>query len=57
MTGELVSQSHRRTDDPHWRSILADLAFWSVAGAIVATMSGRSLTGGGRRGRRCSSVA
>ncbi|EID14611.1 hypothetical protein MXEN_08737 [Mycobacterium xenopi RIVM700367] len=24
MTGELVSQSHRRTDDPHWRSILAD---------------------------------
>ncbi|EUA50522.1 hypothetical protein I552_1458 [Mycobacterium xenopi 3993] len=57
MTGELVSQSHRRTDDPHWRSILADLAFWSVAGAIVATMSGPLADWWRAPRRRCSSVA
>jgi hypothetical protein len=39
MTSELVSRSHSQTDDGRWRSIFADLAFWSVAGGIVATLS------------------
>ncbi|MGH3957672.1 hypothetical protein [Mycobacterium sp.] len=40
MTSELVSTSHSRADDRRRRSVLADLAFWSVAGAIVAALSG-----------------
>ncbi|MGH3532393.1 MAG: hypothetical protein ACRDT5_06785 [Mycobacterium sp.] len=40
MTSELVSDSHSQTDDGRRRSIFADLAFWSLAGAIVATLSG-----------------
>ncbi|MGH3969295.1 MAG: hypothetical protein ACRDTV_14570 [Mycobacterium sp.] len=41
MTSELISSMHGQTDDRRWRPILADLAFWSFAGAIVATLSGR----------------
>jgi hypothetical protein len=40
MTSELVSGSHSQTDDGRWRSVFADLAFWSLAGAIVAALSG-----------------
>jgi hypothetical protein len=40
MTSETISGSHSRTDDARWRSILADLGFWSLAGAVVAALSG-----------------
>jgi hypothetical protein len=41
MTSESISRSSSQTDDDRrWRSIFADLGFWSVAGAIVATLSG-----------------
>jgi hypothetical protein len=40
MTGTSISNSSRRTDDLRWRSIRADLGFWSVAGAVVAILSG-----------------
>lgn len=40
MTSELVSGRHGQTDHGRRRSIVADLAFWSLAGAIVATLAG-----------------
>ncbi|OBI47567.1 hypothetical protein A5707_19025 [Mycobacterium kyorinense] len=40
MTREIISSSRNQTDDGRWRSIFADLAFWSLAGAIVAALSG-----------------
>lgn len=40
MTSNVISHGDSRTDDPRWRSIVADLAFWSVVGAIAATVSG-----------------
>ncbi|ORW02009.1 hypothetical protein [Mycobacterium kyorinense] len=36
MTSELVSRRYSQ----RWRAILADLVFWSLAGAIVAAFSG-----------------
>ena len=40
MTSNLISHGDSRTDNARWRSIVADLAFWSVVGAIAATLSG-----------------
>lgn len=40
MTSKLISHGDSQTDDARWRSIVADLAFWSVVGAIAATLSG-----------------
>jgi hypothetical protein len=43
MTSELVSGSHSHpleSERGRWRSVFADLAFWTLAGAIVATLSG-----------------
>jgi hypothetical protein len=40
MTSTSISNRSRRTDDLRWRSIRADLVFWSVAGAVVALLSG-----------------
>lgn len=40
MTSTSISGSHSNIDDRRWRSIFADVAFWSLAGAIVATLSG-----------------
>lgn len=44
MTREIISGSHNRPllggDRGRWQSIAADLAFWSLAGAIVAALSG-----------------
>lgn len=40
MTNTSISGSHSQIDDRRRRSIFADLAFWSLAGAIVATSSG-----------------
>jgi hypothetical protein len=40
MTNKPISDSHNQTDDRRRRSIVADLAFWSIAGAVVAALSG-----------------
>jgi hypothetical protein len=41
MTSATISPSSRHADFARWRSIGADLAFWTVAGAVVAALSGR----------------
>lgn len=44
MTSESTSTNHGRAltheTDQHWHPIVADLAFWSIAGAGVAAFSG-----------------
>jgi hypothetical protein len=37
----ITSAKPRRTDDTRWRSIRADLGFWTVVGGVVAAFSGR----------------
>ena len=41
MTTEQISRGSRKAGDAAWWSIVADLAFWSVAGAIGAALSER----------------
>jgi hypothetical protein len=41
MTTASVSSGTRPTDATRWRSIRADLVFWTVAGAVVAALSGQ----------------
>jgi hypothetical protein len=41
MTSATISPSSRHADFARWRPIGADLAFWTVAGAVVAALSGR----------------
>lgn len=41
MTGEQISRGSGKADDAAWWSIVADLAFWGVAGAIGAALSER----------------
>jgi hypothetical protein len=41
MTSEQISRRSSKTEDAAWWSIVADLAFWSVAGAIGAALSER----------------
>jgi hypothetical protein len=38
MTSTSFSVPARRSDDTRWRSIRADLVFWTVAGAVVAAL-------------------
>jgi hypothetical protein len=40
MTTASISTRTRPTDATRWRSIRADLIFWTVAGAVVAALSG-----------------
>jgi hypothetical protein len=40
MTSTSISANPRQTDSARWRSIRADLAFWTAAGAGVAALSG-----------------
>ncbi|MGB6206237.1 hypothetical protein [Mycobacterium sp.] len=40
MTSATISRSTVHADTARWRSIRADLVFWTVAGAIVAALSG-----------------
>ena len=40
MTSDSVLSRDLRSDDERWRSIFADLSFWTVAGVIVAVLSG-----------------
>lgn len=40
MTSNSISNRYRTTADGRWRSIAADLTFWSVVGASVAALSG-----------------
>jgi hypothetical protein len=40
MTSATISRSSRHADHARWRSIRADLGFWTVAGAVVAALSG-----------------
>jgi hypothetical protein len=40
MTSATISRSSVHSDTPRWRSIRADLVFWTVAGAVVAALSG-----------------
>jgi hypothetical protein len=40
MTSAAISARTVRNDDARWRSIRADLGFWTVAGAVVAALSG-----------------
>ncbi|GBE65979.1 hypothetical protein MFM001_24410 [Mycobacterium sp. MFM001] len=40
MTTTSISTTSRRNDTRRWRSIAADLAFWTVAGGAVAALSG-----------------
>jgi hypothetical protein len=40
MTNATISRSSVRADVTRWRSIGADLGFWTVAGAVVAALSG-----------------
>jgi hypothetical protein len=39
MTNATISRSSRHADDARWRSIRADLVFWTVAGGAVAALS------------------
>jgi hypothetical protein len=39
MTSTSISTTSRPTDYPRWRSIRADLVFWTVAGGAVAALS------------------
>jgi len=41
MTSASISTRSRQIDQPRWRSIRADLVFWTVVGAVVAALSGR----------------
>jgi hypothetical protein len=41
MTSSTISRISRRTDATRWHSIVADLGFWTVVGAVVAAFSGR----------------
>jgi hypothetical protein len=41
MTSTSISTRSRQLDQPRWRSIRADLVFWTLAGAAVAALSGR----------------
>jgi hypothetical protein len=40
MTSTTISAKPRRTDVARWRSIVADLGFWTAVGAVVAALSG-----------------
>jgi hypothetical protein len=40
MTSTAISARPRQTDVTRWRSIRADLVFWTVVGAVVAALSG-----------------
>lgn len=40
MTSATISRSSVHTDNTRWRSIAADLTFWTVAGAVVAAFGG-----------------
>jgi hypothetical protein len=40
MTSTSISAISRPTDDRRWRSIRADLVFWTFVGAVVAAFSG-----------------
>ena len=40
MTGTSISANPRPTDSARRRSLRADLAFWTAAGAVVAALSG-----------------
>jgi hypothetical protein len=40
MTNASISHSQDRIHDTRWRSVGTDLAFWAVAGAVVAALSG-----------------
>jgi hypothetical protein len=40
MTATAISTSHHRTDVRRWRSIAADLSFWTVVGGVLAAFSG-----------------
>jgi len=40
MTTASISTRTIRTDNARWRSIAADLGFWTVAGAVVAALNG-----------------
>jgi hypothetical protein len=40
MTSTAISARARQSDVTRWRSIRADLGFWTVVGAVVAALSG-----------------
>lgn len=40
MTSTTISRNSRDADQARWRSIRADLVFWTVTGAVVAALSG-----------------
>jgi hypothetical protein len=40
MTSASISARPRRADATRWRSIRADLVFWTLAGAVVVALSG-----------------
>jgi hypothetical protein len=40
MTSTSISAKPRRTDVARWRSIIADLGFWTAVGAVAAALSG-----------------
>src|SRR5262245_26457150 len=39
MTSDAISRSIPTADDHLWRAIVADLAFWTVAGAVAGMLS------------------
>lgn len=39
MTTTSISTTSRPTDQPRWRSVRADLVFWTLAGGVVAALS------------------
>jgi hypothetical protein len=39
MTSTSISTESRQVDQPRWRSIRADLVFWTLTGAVVAALS------------------
>ena len=44
MANATISRSSARTDHARWRSIAADLTFWTAVGAVVVTFSGQLAT-------------
>jgi hypothetical protein len=40
MTSTSISAKPHQADSARWRSVRADLAFWTAAGAVVAALSG-----------------
>ncbi|MFZ0905040.1 MAG: hypothetical protein WAN71_14460 [Mycobacterium sp.] len=40
MTSTAISARPRQADAARWRSVRADLVFWTVVGAVVAALSG-----------------